>query len=392
MVDVISCARIFASPYSGDTSGIVRALAAGRLKSSRRLIASALADSHEDETAQALLAFELGDGSAWRPETGLALLALRNESNGFAALQLAAACAGAGGRGCVESLIKTPEWLYLDGWLTAVNGRCGLRSDGRSIIIESDLNGITHLVPHENRWAPAETAVGPWIAHASGGLAPRYVTVSGLRHSVEGFPWISGTPPPVAIAAIGRPSAADSRIETIHEGWRIILDHARIYGSWVASTAAGCLLLDPSGSQAAQSGSSFDHPGLIAIEPPDCPVFCGELLVHECSHQQLLICRMVAPMVTSGSDEMYYSPIKRSTRTIEQVLMGAHAVGNMIIYYAVLRGTMELNRSSRDRFDLYQTWFREDYRPALDRSESLTDAGRTLWEGLCNSLDCAVKQ
>jgi hypothetical protein len=70
--------------------------------------------------------------------------------------------------------------------------------------------------------------------------------------------------------------------------------------------------------------------------------------------------------------------------------MGGHAVGNMILYYASLDRTMELNRSSRDRFDLYQTWFDEDYRSALDRSESLTDAGRALWEGLCNAVDRAV--
>jgi HEXXH motif-containing protein len=187
-------------------------------------------------------------------------------------------------------------------------------------------------------------------------------------------------------------STADSRIETIHQGWQLILEHAPVYGLWVASTAAGCLLLDRSGTQVAQSGSSFDQPGLIAIEPPDCPVFCGELLVHECSHQQLLIYGMVAPTVSADSHEVCYSPIKRANRTIDQVLIAAHAVGNMILYYAALRRTMELDRLSCERFDLHRTWFAEDYRPALDRSESLTEAGRVLWDSLCHAVDCAMRQ
>jgi HEXXH motif-containing protein len=389
MIDVVSYARAFASPYGGDTAGIVRALAGGRLNSTLRLIAGSLADSGQEKTAKAILAFELGNGSAWRPETGLALLAHRNDSNGLAALQLAAAYAGTGGSGCVESLIEEPEWLYLDGWLTAVSGRCSFRSDGHLIIIDSDLGSTAYLASDENRWAPAETFTGPWVSYATGDLAPRYVTVSGLRHSVEGFPWISAKPP---LIAIDEPNTADPRIATIHRGWRVILDYAPVYGSWVASTAAGCLLLDSSGSQVTQSGSSFDHPGLIALEPPDCPVFCGELFVHECSHQQLLVYSMIASMMTADSHEMYYSPIKRANRTTDRVLTGAHAVGNMILYYAALRRTMELDRLSRKRFDRHCTWFDEDYRFALDRSESLTEAGRALWHSLCDAVDCAMKQ
>ncbi len=98
MTDVISFAEAFASPYGGETAGIVPAVAAGRLNSTRRLIAAALAETGQHETAQAVLGFGAGSGNAWRPETGLALLAYRNEAYGFAALQLAAACASTGRR------------------------------------------------------------------------------------------------------------------------------------------------------------------------------------------------------------------------------------------------------------------------------------------------------
>jgi HEXXH motif-containing protein len=89
---------------------------------------------------------------------------------------------------------------------------------------------------------------------------------------------------------------------------------------------------------------------------------------------------------------MYYSPIKRATRSIDRVLTGAHAVGNMIVYYATLRQTMNLDRRSQERFDRHREWFSHDYRPALDRSQSLTEAGRALWGSLCKTVDCAMEQ
>lgn len=377
----------FATPDGGDATGVVGALALGRLNGTRRRIAGALADSGQAATAQALQDFSAGKGSAWRPETGLALQAHRNESIPLAALQLAAACAGTGGRGYLDTRLEVPQWLYLDGWLIPMKGFCSLSADGRSINIHSDLDSTAFLASAENRWIPAQDPTGPWTAYASGGLAPRYVAASGLRHSVEGFPWITAAPPLDAVHRL----AADPRITAIHQGWRVILEHASLYGSWVACTASGCLLLDPNGNGAAQSGSSYDHPGLIAIEPPACPVFCGELLVHECSHQHLLVYTMVAPVVKPDSDETSYSPIKRARRTMDRVLSGAHAIGNMIIYYALLRRSMELDRASQQRFDQHRTWFAEDYRPALDQSHNLTDAGRALWGSLCRAVDGALE-
>lgn len=389
MIDMISYAKAFASPYGGDCAGMVRTLALARLHGTRRRIAAALMNAGQEETAQALATFAPGTASAWCPETGLALTAHRRQSHGLAALQLATACAGTGGSGCLESYIEAPEWLYLDGWLTPVGGACGLRSDGRSIRIDSSFGSVTYLASSENHWKPADAPGGPWTAYPSGGLAPRYVTAGGVRNAVEGFPWISGTPP---IGAIEQPRTADARIATIHQGWQVILERTPVYGSWVAGSAAGCLLLDPDGSGIAQSGSSDDHPGLIAIDPPACPVFCGEILVHECAHQHLQIYSMAAPLVKAGSREMYYSPIKRARRSIDRVLCGAHAVGNMILYYAALGHTMALGRASQERFDQHRCWFADDYRPALDRSESLTEAGRALWGSLCSAVDYALER
>ena len=389
MTDITSYAKSFASPHGGDSMAAVSALSLARLNGTRKRIEGALAESGQEETASSMRSFLPGKGTAWRPVTGLALLAYRNQQHGLAGLQWAAAVAGMGGSGTVKARVENPQWLYLDGWLTAVRGDCILRGYGGAIIVESDLGSTTYRYSAGHRWSPAEDESGPWAVFGSGGLAPRYVAVTGIRHSVEGFPWISEPPQPGCHAP--HRGVANCSIASIEQGWQVIVKHAPVYGAWVADTAAGCLLIEANGTHTAKSGSSFDHPGLIAIEPPECPIFCGEILVHECSHQQLLVYTMAAPLVTRGTQEMYYSPIKRASRPIDRVLLGAHAVGNMIVYYATLRRTMQLDPQSQDRFDRHRQWFSEDYRPALDRSESLTKAGRELWAGVCESVDFAME-
>jgi len=398
MLNALSYAHKFATPLIGgsnpkdflegdnDTSAVVAALAAGRLTSTRRLITAGLTEAGQAPTAESVMGFQSGGGRAWRPETGLALLANRYEKHNLSAFQLAAAMAGMGGSGRVEIDFDNPEWIYLDGWLTPVNGRSVLESDGHNILIDSDL-GCCPFLASSNLWTPAKANLGPWASFRTGGLAPRYACATGLPHTVESFPWVSEKPS-VSARALDMP---DPRIATIHQGWQIIIEHAPAFALWVAGAAEGCLLLDNGPNPIAQSGSSFDHPGLIAISPPDCPVFCGEILVHECSHQQLLVYGMIAPLVHAGSSETSYSPIKRATRSIDRVLTGAHAVGNMILYYAELTRSLSLDRSSVDRFNKLCHWFYEDYSPALDHCQSLTEAGRELWGCLSGAVSCALE-
>ncbi len=389
MTDPLTYAKAFATPAGGEAAAVVNSLAMARWNSTRRRVAGALAEAGEQGAAEALLAFSAGHGSAWRPETGLALAAYREHSHALAALQAAAAGAGMGGTGSLETRLDTPRWLYLDGWLTPVEGRCRLSADGRTIQIASGLGDVSYVAGDGRQWRPGEAPAGPWTAFPSGGLAPRYVTASGLRHSAEAFPWIAQAPP---VEAPPRPAANDPRIGTIHQGWQLILERTPIFAAWVASTAAGCLLIEPSGRHTTQSGSSLDHPGLIAIEAPACAVFCGEVLVHECAHQHMLAYTMMAPLVSAGSTETHYSPIKRAHRTLDRVLTGAHAVGNMILYYATLGRTTELDPSSRERFEQHREWFARDYRPALDRTRSLTESGCAFWKSLCEAVDSAMEQ
>jgi len=144
MADLTSYAKLFASPTGGSAAGAVRKLAAGRLDATRRRLAGALARAGHNATAESLLALVAGAGNAWRPETGLALLAHRHDSHALAALQMGAAYGGTGGTGAVEAVLEEAKWLYLDGWLQPVQGQCSLVAGGGSISVRSDLGLATY--------------------------------------------------------------------------------------------------------------------------------------------------------------------------------------------------------------------------------------------------------
>lgn len=367
-----------ACPFGGDTTGVIPALARGRLRSTRRRIVTVLG-----EKGVPLSRFGEGAESAWRPEVGLSLLALRKGRATEGALQLALGMAGAGGIGSVSLDLDVPAWLYFDGYLVAASGATTVRGAGDEVIIEVADTLIRFQRP-STRWVAHAGPFGPWAVHGTDSVAPRYVTSSGIRHAVEGFPWVASSPDP-GLCAEPRVSDA-SRIVFIREGWDLIVKAVPEYAYWVANTALGCLLLDESGTHEAQSGSSHDHPGLIAIEPPPSAAYCGELLVHECSHQHMLAYMMAVPLVTPGSIETSWSPIKRMDRTIDRVLTGGHAVGNMVLYYESLRRKAVLDNASHQRLELHRQWFEDDYAPTLEKSPVLTPIGKLFWSTLCAAV------
>jgi len=378
-------APLFASPHAGSSAEVVRKLARARLRGTRQRIARKLVDSGEVKAADALLAFVEGTESAWRPETGLSLLAYRNHSAAAGALQLVTALAASGGKGSLEVHVESPVSLYLDGSVIVADGVCSVSADGLTVAITSD-RGRSIFVAAERCWAAVDDSVGPWRSQPSGTRAPRYVTATDFCGAVERFPWLATKSQPATIS----PSSATSKnVATICASGRLIAEKVPAYSSWITTTAVGCALLKPSG-RGHQSASSSEHPGLVAIEPPDCSIFCGEMLVHECSHQQLLAYAAFAPLVIPGSDETCYSPIKRARRPLLNVLFGGHAVGNMILYYAELQRSMDLDEASRGRFRAQRTWFARDYRTPLEQSQSLTGAGRLLWSRLCDTIDAQV--
>lgn len=381
-------AAAFASPLSGDAAADIHSFTRGRRSATCRRIAEGLRGQggSRAETAEQLLAFGTGKQRAWRPESGHALIAAREGNFAAAALQLAASFASSGGTGALSVDIDQPSGLYLDGWLGCVSGRCTLTADGTSVVVAGAVEARFERAG--SYWRSTGGLGGVWPTLSTDRVAPAYLIASDIWHGREGYPW---TPEPPSAWRPAGPQVQTPDPSVIQQGWDLVLSAAPEYGLWIAQTTIGVLVVGPSGPNHLTSGSSPDHPGLIAMSMPHDAISCGEVLVHESSHQHLMILKIASPLVEHGSDEESYSPIKGLTRPIERVLIGAHAVGNMVIYHRLLEGRGASGPEAARRLAVLTEWFEADYRPALDQAKSLTASGQAVWRSLVSTVD-AVHQ
>ncbi|MGH8031323.1 MAG: aKG-HExxH-type peptide beta-hydroxylase [Luteimonas sp.] len=380
MSDNVTLALDFACAHGSIAADLVPVLAMNRLESVRDVIAKQLQSEGHDAVAAPMNAFKNGDGNAWRPETGLAQSALGQGESRLAALQWALASAGAGGIGVLETELDASAWLFFEGWLLVAHQSCSVIAHADHLEISS-ASGRFEFCHDEQGWRPTGgmPSPGPWNVSLTGAAGPRYMMESLSRNSVSGFPW------PAIGSMRATPSAQSNigaKVTRIREACQLITAHGGEYASWVASTAAGCMLLDDGGLNLAANNSGYEYPGLIAINPPDSALHCSEILVHESSRQQLLAYMMVAALVEDGKNEIFYSPLKRSYETIGRMLISAHVTGNIVLYYRELERSILLDSAARERYAMHRIWFAEHYVRGLSESWSLTEAGRALWQRL----------
>lgn len=382
MQDAEDTAGGFASPLGPDPSRDVRRLSLGRYGSARRRIAQDLRTQGDADASSALEDFQIGGKSLWRPEVGLADAFQQRGATQVAALQAAAACATSGGQGAVSAVLDAASPVYLDGWMAPCAGETRLEADGREIRLTSQ-TGDFRLTQQGARWILDNAAGSVWPVVDGGGLAPRYIIESGILAGTEGFPWLEE-------ALSRREEASSSRADVIRSAWGIVMTSSR-YGLWVARVLAGCLLVHRQERWEGESGSASDYPGLIHIAPPANPIVCGELLVHECSHQYLLIYASAGPLSRPGEAGRIFSPIKGAERTVEQTLFAAHAVANMLIYYTDLKKSGMSDPIVKRQLERYSSWFFEDYGPSLDDAGGLTDRGLAFWSGLRQATESVLE-
>ncbi|MGD9884687.1 MAG: HEXXH motif-containing putative peptide modification protein [Reyranella sp.] len=153
---------------------------------------------------------------------------------------------------------------------------------------------------------------------------------------------------------------------------------------WVSSVIREVIPLRPSKGNAGSTSCQWDC-GTIALTMTDLanPVLFGEMLVHEASHQHFFLAKQLGPIHDGSDDRMYFSPMVGADRPLEKMLLGYHAVVNMLSFY----------RSLNDHADGRETVFiakRTDYlfeksnciRPVLSKSTALTPLGKAMYEAL----------
>ena len=85
------------------------------------------------------------------------------------------------------------------------------------------------------------------------------------------------------------------------------------------------------------SGSHTQRWGEIYMTSRLAPLKLCEMLVHEVSHQHYFFGGFLASVEDGSDPTLYYSPLKKTGRPIDKILLAYHAFANVILFYRQCR-------------------------------------------------------
>ncbi|WP_440637628.1 aKG-HExxH-type peptide beta-hydroxylase [Bradyrhizobium sp. PUT101] len=156
------------------------------------------------------------------------------------------------------------------------------------------------------------------------------------------------------------------------------------YYEWVSRVVRVIFLLECRG-RLLESASFASRPGVLRITADTRPAAVAEMLVHEASHQYYYLLTRLG-FALSNAEDTQYSPLKRTERPLDKIILGFHAFGNVLL----------LHRQLRERHADDDGYCAETLQPThaevtmmrdtIRLHAQLTDIGR----GLCYPLSAAL--
>lgn len=265
-------------------------------------------------------------------------------------------------------VLREPRDLWFSGTILravasvscqAADGRLRLSwatSDGSTSRLEAERIGAQWIGQDTRPWPSAHSLqIGEWP----------------VREAADAEDLTSG--PGASLA-----SAARSGLALIHGA-------SSDYEQWVGRLVRHLLPLRRTEGQV-HSWSSRAYPGMVAISLFDSPSDMAETLVHEASHQYYHLVSVFGPIVNGRDTELHWSPVKRTRRPLDRVLLAYHAFANVALFFHEAHAAGLLNEATykRDERELSQ-WFAA-MTPILERTDGLTEIGDALWRPLSDRL------
>lgn len=153
------------------------------------------------------------------------------------------------------------------------------------------------------------------------------------------------------------------------------------YLAWVDRVVRGVhpLVAKPS---VMRSSSGLDAPGVIWMSFPASPVQHAEMLVHEATHQYFYLLSRLGPIVDPRHTAQYYSPVKRTKRPLDRILLAYHAFANVLLFYraCLRRGIRDKGYCRRNEATTIPQLMELDR--ILRSTTALTPLGHALWQPL----------
>ncbi|GAA0901630.1 hypothetical protein GCM10009552_04540 [Rothia nasimurium] len=330
----------------------------------------------------------------WQPETGAALVKLRRGKPAHAVVSALLALHVLGYGATWALTIDEPGRFSFDGHFFDLAGDIEVVATPASLRIECQ--GMDRYALSFERGADGwciQGAVDDVFAYS----APRRLGDSEFR-GVYLQPWkepddalniidiVIDWPPKPDEAALfdGRvsPSAIAAQVD---EALAIMRSADPCYTRWIRPLFRGIATTPLLADGMRQSGSYIDHPGVFNFGFPSAPEGLGEGIVHEMSHQYLMLLSAVSPLVNDNHGEVYYSSLKRRKRSLDRVLLAFHACANMSLYWLDLIDKMG-HRKDRDDELASMLAHTHELASVLRASAGLTDTGRLLFDTQVQAL------
>jgi hypothetical protein len=161
--------------------------------------------------------------------------------------------------------------------------------------------------------------------------------------------------------------------------------YAPTYLRWILRVLRHVVLLEH-GPGRIRSGSSAEESGLIHMSFAPNWAFLAESLVHEASHQYMHALRWLGGLDDGSDATLYYSPIKRTGRSLSRIVLSYHAFANILLFYRLCRRHGVLNNqyiASNEPVVATQVKLLEE---PLRKTTALTPIGLALCEPLMARL------
>jgi hypothetical protein len=124
------------------------------------------------------------------------------------------------------------------------------------------------------------------------------------------------------------------------------------------------------------------RPGIVVATAPRNPIFLGDVIVHETSHQHFFLLQRVTRLTTENASGLkFMSALNGKWRDMDRILVAYHAVANMLIYHAAIAKSGLIDPTvAKDRFEYLKSVGR-DYLTTIAKNSSLLSAdGLAFWE------------
>jgi HEXXH motif-containing protein len=251
--------------------------------------------------------------------------------------------------------------------------RIRVDSDGASAILELYLGAEKHVVR-------LRRTDGEWTA-----ALPRLHRFGTSSDKISILPPVALRPGEFTDVFPLMVTADAGMAATCQQAFDLIADIAPEYQRWVTRLMRHIVLLKNEPS-IIRSGSTVRHPGLSHLSYTDNRVSIAEMLIHEVSHQHFRLLERVGPLVDGDDNRLYYSPVKRTGRSLERILLAYHAFGNMLLFYRGCLQDRKLDRTHCARnVDEIEEQLRVLDEP-LKSNPSLTDLGQSIYRPLAGRL------